>query len=116
MGARRGSSQSPMPIVVTTATEADSRSRGRTTCPLTCGRCGGIPLLLPRAGIHAGEEVHEFNVLTPPRSHRSLLQLPDPYARAMEGSQPRVLWLRTDGCCNGPVWAAVNLTPKKPCS
>ncbi|KAE8811120.1 hypothetical protein D1007_12115 [Hordeum vulgare] len=29
----------------------------------------------------------------------------------MVASQPRGLWLWVDGCCNGPMWAAVDLIP-----
>lgn len=30
----------------------------------------------------------------------------------MESSRPRGLWLRADGCSNGPWWVAVDLTPR----
>jgi hypothetical protein len=29
----------------------------------------------------------------------------------MEGSHLRGLWLRVDGCCNGPVWVTVETSP-----
>ncbi|KAE8801310.1 hypothetical protein D1007_23100 [Hordeum vulgare] len=29
----------------------------------------------------------------------------------MQASRPRGLLLRADGCCNGPVWAAIHLNP-----
>ena len=38
---------------------------------------------------------------------RSWLRLPRPFAREMEGRHLHGLWLRVDGCCNGPMWVTI---------
>ncbi|KAE8811746.1 l-ascorbate oxidase-like protein [Hordeum vulgare] len=86
-----------------------SRGHARAAPSAHCDR-GGAPPPRSHEGIHAGEEVHGFLMVTQ-LGHRSWLRLRDLFARAMEGRQPRGLWLRADSSCNGPVWAAVDLTP-----
>ena len=47
------------------------KGRARAAAAIRGGH-GGVPPLQPHAGIHAGEEAHEFFVVNPP-GHRSLL-------------------------------------------
>nr|XP_020155308.1 B3 domain-containing protein REM20-like [Aegilops tauschii subsp. strangulata] len=53
---------------------------------------------------------HEF-VVALHRQPRSWLRLPNPFARVMEDNMPLGLWIRVDGCCNGPAWVVVELSP-----
>ena len=43
----------------------------------------------------------------------SRLRLPHPFARVMEDSHPRGLWLCVVGCCNDLVWVTIERDQKR---